>query len=119
MGRAGAAKTSTLIAAVFGRCLLEPNTKAVIMRSEYNDMFDTVIQRAEEFLSKLSPALLIKRNSSPPMRWWIRCAVNDEQGNPAVSQITFSGISDLPKGFEAHIIAVDEVTSVMRNTLTH
>lgn len=108
MGRAGAAKTSTLVSKIFGRCLLEPNTKAVIMRQDYNDMYDTVIQRAEEFLNRLSPSLLVDRNKSPPMRWWIRCAVNDEHGNPAVSQITFSGINDLPKGFEAHIIGVDE-----------
>lgn len=108
MGRAGAAKTSTLVSKIFGRCLLEPNLKAMICRNEYNDMFDTVIQRAEEFLQRLSPQILLDRNKSPPMRWWIRCAVNDEQGNPAVSQITFAGLDALPKGFEAHIIGVDE-----------
>ena len=108
MGRAGAAKTSTIVSAAWGKLLLEPNTKVVLMRNDYNDMFDTVIQRSEEFLHRLSPKLLLERNKSPPARWYIRCAVPDAEGNPAVSQLVFSGINDLPKGFEANLIAVDE-----------
>jgi hypothetical protein len=120
MGRAGAAKTSTLIAKVFGRCLLEPNTKAVVMRSDYNDMFDTVIQRAEEFLQRLSPSLLIDRNKSPPMRWWIRCAVNDENGNPAVSQITFSAESmTFLKVSRLILLLLMRPMNVMRNMSMH
>lgn len=103
MGRAGAAKTSTLIAAMMMRCLLQPGFKGVIMRQHYNDMFNTVIERAEEMLNRLSPSLLLDRNKSPPMRWVIRSAVDD-----GVSTLLFSGLNDLPKGFEAHAIAVDE-----------
>lgn len=108
MGRAGAAKTSTVVSSIIGRAILQPGFAGGIMRNDYNDMYDTVIKRAEEILSRLSPDLLLDRNKSPPMRWWLRCAVNNPDGSPAVSQITFSGISDLPKGFEANAIAVDE-----------
>lgn len=103
MGRAGAAKTSTLICAMLMRCLLQPGFKGVIMRQHYNDMFNTVIERAEEMLNRLSPSLLLDRNKSPPMRWVLRSAVDD-----GVSTLLFSGLNDLPKGFEAHAIAVDE-----------
>lgn len=104
MGRAGAAKTSTLVCAMLLRALLQPGFKGIIMRQHYNDMFNTVIERAEEMLDRLSPTLLLDRNKSPPMRWIIRSAVDD-----GVSTLLFSGLNDLPKGFEAHCIAVDEV----------
>ncbi len=104
MGRAGAAKTSTLICGMLLRALLQPGFKGVIMRQHYNDMFNTVIERAEEMLGRLSPSILLERNKSPPMRWLLRSAVDD-----SISSILFSGLTDLPKGFEAHAIAVDEV----------
>ena len=103
MGRAGAAKTSTLICAMLLRCLLQPGFKGVILRQHYNSMFNTVIERAEEMLERLSPALLLERNKAPPMRWTIRCAVDD-----SISHLMFSGMAELPKGFGCHAIAVDE-----------
>lgn len=104
MGRAGAAKTSTLICAMLLRALLQPGFKGVIMRQHYNSMFNTVIERAEEMLQRLGPGVLLDRNKSPPMRWLIRSAVDD-----GISQILFCGINELPKGFGCHAIAVDEV----------
>lgn len=103
MGRAGAAKTSTIICAMMLRCLLQPGFKGIIMRQHYNDMFNTVIERAEEMLARLPAGILLDRNKSPPMRWTLRSAVDD-----SISTLLFSGLNDLPKGFEAHAIAVDE-----------
>ncbi len=103
MGRAGAAKTSTIIAAMLLRALLQPGFKGVIIRQHYNSMFNTVIERAEEMLERVSPNLLIERNKSPPMRWTIRSAIDD-----APSYLMFSGMAELPKGFGCHAIAVDE-----------
>lgn len=103
MGRAGAAKTSTLICAMLLRALLQPGFKGVIMRQHYNSMFNTVIERAEEMLQRLSPAILLERNKSPPMRWTLRSAVDD-----GISTLLFSGLAELPKGFGCHAIAVDE-----------
>lgn len=103
MGRAGAAKTSTIVCAMLLRALLQPNFKGFIIRQHYNSMFSTVIERAREMLERVSPQLLIGRNSSPPMRWTIRCATGDD-----TSEITFSGMMELPKGFGCHAIAVDE-----------
>lgn len=103
MGRAGAAKTSTLICAMLMRALLQPGFKGVIMRQHYNSMFNTVIERAEEMIQRLGPGVLLDRNKSPPMRWLIRSAVDD-----GISQIIFCGINELPKGFGCHAIAVDE-----------
>jgi hypothetical protein len=104
MGRAGAAKTSTLMCAMLLRALLQPGFKGVILRQHYNSMFNTVIERAEEMLGRLSPDLLLDRNKTPPMRWLIRSAIDD-----SISTILFSGINELPKGFGCHAICVDEV----------
>lgn len=103
MGRAGAAKTSTIVCAMLLRALLQPGFKGFIIRQHYNSMFNTVIERAQEMLERVSPNLLIERNKAPPMRWTIRTAVGDE-----VSYLTFSGMAELPKGFSCHAIAVDE-----------
>lgn len=103
MGRAGAAKTSTIICAMLLRALLQPGFKGFIIRQHYNSMFNTVIERATEMLERVSPNLLIERNKAPPMRWTVRTAFGDE-----VSYLTFSGMAELPKGFSCHAIAVDE-----------
>lgn len=103
MGRAGAAKTSTIICAMLLRALLQPGFKGYIIRQHYNTMFGTVIERAQEMLERVSPNILIERNKSPPMRWTLQCAVGD-----SVSFLTFSGMAELPKGFGCHAIAVDE-----------
>lgn len=104
MGRAGAAKTSTLVCAMLLRALLQPGFKGVIIRQHYNSMFNTVIERATEMLDRVSPNILLERNKSPPMRWVLQCAVGD-----STSHLMFSGMAELPKGFSAHCIAVDEV----------
>lgn len=103
MGRAGAAKTSTIICAMLLRALLQPGFKGFIIRQHYNSMFNTVIERAQEMLERVSPHLLLERNKAPPMRWTLRTAISDE-----VSYLTFSGMAELPKGFSCHAIAVDE-----------
>jgi hypothetical protein len=103
MGRAGAAKTSTIVCAMLLRALLQPGFKGVIIRQHYNSMFNTVIERAEEMLERVSPNLLLERNKSPPMRWVLRSAIDD-----APSYLMFSGMAELPKGFGCHAIAVDE-----------
>lgn len=104
MGRAGAAKTSTIVCAMLLRAILQPGFKGYFIRQHYNSMFSTVIERAQEMLERVSPSLLIERNKSPPMRWTIQCAT----GNGDVSYLTFSGMAELPKGFGCHAIAVDE-----------
>src|SRR3982750_3628980 len=45
MGRAGAAKTSTIVCAMLLRAILQPGFKGVIIRQHYNSMFNTVIER--------------------------------------------------------------------------
>lgn len=103
MGRAGAAKTSTIVCAMLLRALLQPGFKGFIIRQHYNSMFNTVIERAQEMLDRLSPGLLLERNKAPPMRWVLQSAVEGQ-----VSYLTFSGMAELPKGFSCHAIAVDE-----------
>lgn len=103
MGAAGVAKTSTICCAGLMRALLQPGSKGVIARRDYNDLKDTTMLRMEEMINRLPPGVLIDRSKDPPAKWYLRCADGEN-----VSQLTFMGLSDAIVGFEANWAIVDE-----------
>lgn len=107
MGPAGCAKTSTLAAAGLGRALFQPGSKGFVSRNDYNDLMDTTALRMQEMLLRLPKGILLDRDKSPPMKWWIRPIV---EGDP--SQITFVGLKDDIVGVEADWWIVDEANEV-------
>lgn len=118
-GPAGCAKTSTIVAAGLTRALLQPGSKGLIARYDYNDLMDTTALRAEEMLGRLPHGVLMDRDKSPPMKWWIRPAVPvlDANGNPTgeeppLSQITFMGLKEMMGSYEFNWAIIDEADEV-------
>ena len=115
MGPAGVAKTSTGVAEVFVHAMLEPGTKYLIGRADYNDLSDTTMLRAEEMLRFLPAGTLLDRDMKPPAKWWIkpatvRLADGTELDEP--SQITFMGLKDTMGSYEFNGAFIDEAAEV-------
>jgi hypothetical protein len=112
MGAAGVAKTSTLCSALWLRALLQPGSRLFVSRNDYNDLMSTTLRRMEEMLARLPAGVLVDRDKSPPMRWWVAPAV---QGEP--SEITFMGLKDPIVGIEANAWIVDEMNEAEENRI--
>lgn len=103
MGPAGCAKTSTLAAVGLGRALLQPGSKGLVARYDYNDLKDTTALRFEEMVNRLPKGVLIDRDKQAPMKWWIHPAMGGEP-----SQITFMGLKETVGSYEFNWEIVDE-----------
>lgn len=104
MGPAGCAKTSTIAALGFLRALLEPGSKGLVAREDYNDLLGTTALRMEEMLQRLPPGTRIDRDKSAPMRWWIQPANNGD-----ISMITFMGLKEGLGSYEFDWAIIDEM----------
>jgi hypothetical protein len=111
-GPAGCAKTSTLAAAGLIRALTQPGSKGFVSRNDYNDLMDTTMLRLQEMLNRLPKDVLLDRDKSPPMKWWIQPIM---EGEP--SQITFMGLKDDVVGVEANWWIIDEMNEVEENRI--
>lgn len=107
MGAAGVAKTSTGVGAVILQCLLEPGTRALIGRRDYNEMKDTTMRRFFEMIGRLPSGVMVDRDKSPPMKVWLQPVVEGE-----LSEVTFMGLNDVIGSHEYHVIFVDEADEV-------
>lgn len=111
-GPAGCAKTSTLVSGGLLRALFSPGSKGLIARQDYNDLLGTTGLRAQEMIDRLPPGILLERDKSPPMRWWIRpIPRRDPVTGETVdtpSMITFMGLKDSLGSYEFDWAAVDE-----------
>jgi len=97
MGAAGVAKTSSGVAKIMARALLQPGSKHLIFRYDYNDLLDTTMKRAEEMIARLPPGTLLDRDKSPPAKWWIKAVPRQGPDGTIIeepSQITFMGGKD-------------------------
>lgn len=104
MGPAGCAKTSTLAATGLGRSFIQPGSRGLVARYDYNDLMGTTAKRFEEMIDKLPGGVIIDRDKSPPMRWWIAPAVKDAEP----SEITFMGLKDSLGSYDFNWAVVDE-----------
>lgn len=110
-GPAGCAKTSTLCCAGWLRALLQPGSRGLVARHDYNDLFDTTHLRMTEMLNLLPKGILLDRDKSPPEKWYIRSPMmqgpgGSSEGDP--STITFMGLKDGLGSLELSWAAVDE-----------
>lgn len=113
MGPAGCAKTSTIASVGVARCILHPGYRLLVARHDYNDLMGTTALRMEQMLNNLSPSLLVDRNKSAPMRWWIRPAVDGP-----LSEITFMGLKDGLGSYDWHGAIVDEADECDHQRIT-
>jgi hypothetical protein len=112
-GPAGCAKTSTLAAFGWGRALLVPGSKIFVSRQNYNDLMDTTMGDMIAMLDKLPRDILLDRDKSPPMKWWVKPIYTE--GTPddvQVSQFTFTGLTDDLGSLKATCWLVDEAHEV-------
>lgn len=116
-GEAGAAKTSALMCSALLRALFQPNVAIAIGRHDYVDLLGTTAKRLEEMLNRLNPDLLLDRDKTPPMRWWIQQPVLDSNGDPGIAQIDFIGLKEYPGSYEWNRIYVDEADEVEKSVI--
>jgi len=112
-GPAGCAKTSTLAAFAWGRALLVPGSKIFVSRQNYNDLMDTTMGAMIAMLDKLPKDILLDRDKSPPLKWWVKPIYVD--GTPddlQVSQFTFMGLTDDLGSLKATCWLVDEAHEI-------
>lgn len=113
MGVVGCAKTSTICAAGLARALLQPGSRGMVGRYDYNDLMDTTALRLQEMLQRLPKGVLLDRDKSPPMKWWIQPAVSE--GEP--SQITFMGLKEALGSYDFNWAIVDEADELEERRL--
>ncbi len=114
-GPAGVAKTSTIAAAGLIRSLFQPGSKGMVARHDYNDLMDTTALRMQEMIDRLPKGMLLDRDKSPPMKWWIRTIeyeAEDGQYLDAPSQITFMGLKESLGSYEFDWAIVDEADEI-------
>lgn len=116
MGAAGSAKTSALCSAGWLRALLTPGSKGLVARANYNDLVGTTGLRMQEMLSRLPKGVLLDRDKSPPMKWYIQAvpALSPEGDvlDESPSMMTFMGLQDGLGSYEFDWAAIDEVSEV-------
>lgn len=101
-GMAGVSKTSTLCASILLRALFQPDFMGAIGRYDYNKLLGTTYKRCEEMINRINPDLIIDRDKTPPLKWWI------QQPGGGIAQIDFIGLKEYPGSYEWHRVAVDE-----------
>lgn len=69
MGPAGCAKTTTGVAAIVLRAIMQPGTKYMIFRHDYNDLKGTTLERFEEVIGRLPQGMILDRDKSPPAKY--------------------------------------------------
>lgn len=114
-GPAGCAKTSTVVAAVIMRALVEPGSKHLLARNDYNDLTDTTMLRAQEMIDRLPPGTLLDRDKSPPAKWYISPIPykrRDGKWDDRPSQITFMGLKEGLGSYEFNSAGVDEADEI-------
>lgn len=113
MGAAGAAKTVSGVAATMLRALLEPGTKHLIARANYNDLLDTTMDEAQIILNRLPNGTLLDRDKQAPTKWWLKpFETTSSSGESEPSQITFMGMQDGMGSYKFHGGFIDEVDEV-------
>lgn len=115
MGPAGSAKTSAGAAAGMLRALLQPGSKGLVARHDYNKLLGTTMLRFQDMLNALPKGVLLDRDKTPPMRWWIQPipqTLPDGTVEDTPSEIMFSGLNDSLGSYEFDWIFIDEADLV-------
>jgi hypothetical protein len=116
MGPAGVAKTSTLACMGMMRALFEPGSKGLVGRRDYNDLMGTTFTRFQEMLNALPKEVLLDRDKSPPLKWYLQpipwLSPEGDVIDDTPSEITFSGLTDSLGSFEYDWIAIDEADQI-------
>lgn len=109
MGPGGSGKTIIGCADIIMKAFIIPGSKWFIGRRDYNDLLKTTAMTASGIMTRLPPGILVDKQKTPPMEWWLKPIVTKENPMPALSSITFIGLSDLLGSYEYCGGFVDEL----------
>lgn len=118
MGPKGSAKTSAGAAAGWLRMLLQPGSKGLVTRKDYNDLKQTTRLRFDEMLNRLPKGTLLDRSKEPPETWYIQPVpmLNPDGSilDDTPSQVTFAGLESLGEAgsYEFDWSFIDEASEV-------
>ena len=116
MGPKGCAKTSTICCAGMLRAVLQPGSKGLVARRDYNDLKQTTKLRLQEMLSRLPKGILLDRSKDPPENWILQPvpSLNPDGSilDDTPTQMTFMGLDSLDEGggYEFDWAIIDEAT---------
>lgn len=113
VGKAGVAKTSTVVARAIIQGLLQPGSKICIGRRDYNDLPATTLKRFTTMLGYLPPSMVLHRVKAPPASYILASTI---PGEPP-SEFTFMGFNDIIGGHDYHCIVVDEADELPQEVL--
>lgn len=119
-GPAGCAKTSTIVAAVMARMIMEPGSKGLIARQDFNDLKGTTLLRAESMLSRLPEGTLLDRDKASPSIWWIKPIPfkrRDGSWDDRPSELRFMGLKQGLGSYEFNVAAIDEADEIDKSSL--
>lgn len=118
MGPKGSAKTSAGAAAGWLRMLLQPGSKGLVTRKDYNDLKQTTRLRFEEMLQRLPAGTLLDRSKEPPETWYINTVpMLSPEGDvldDTPAQVSFAGLESLGEAgsYEFDWAFIDEASEV-------
>lgn len=112
MGPGGSGKTIIGVADIILKAMLIPGSKWFIARRDYNDLLDTTARTAAEIMTRLPDGILLDKKKAPPMQWWIKPIITQDNPMPDPSSITFIGLSDYLGSYEYCGGFVDELDEV-------
>lgn len=117
-GPAGCAKTTTGCAEILAHALLEPGSRFLVARQNYNDLMTTTLGPMEAMVNRLPEGTLIERSKAAPAKWWIRPAgvrMPDGTIDDRPSMILFMGLTDGLGGYAFDGAMIDEADECDRN----
>lgn len=119
-GPAGCAKTSTGVAAVVMRMLMEPGSKGLIGRQDFNDLKGTTLLRATSMLERLPEGTLIDRDKASPTIWYIKPIPykrKDGTWDDRPSELRFMGLKEALGSYDFNVAFFDEADEIERSAL--
>jgi hypothetical protein len=111
-GEGGSGKTIIGVIDIILKAMMIPGSKWFIGRRDYNDNLKTTAKTAEGVMSRLPNGILLDKNKTPPMTWWIKPIITSSDPMPQPSTIEFIGLSDWMGGYEYCGGFIDEIDEV-------
>ncbi len=111
-GEGGSGKTSIGVVDIILKAMMIPGSKWFIGRRDYNDLLKTTAKTAEGVMNRLPAGILLDKNKTPPMTWWIKPMVTPDNPMPEPSTIEFMGLSDWKGSYEYCGGFIDELDEV-------